>query len=235
MEAKQLIPLTHMNIVSYQDDFIHIENSTLGNKYSFIMIMEYCNGGDLTDKIRVASDANKPFTESHLMEYFCQLCLSVKYIHSRDVIHRDIKGPNVFLSDEHYLKLGDFGLSTQGRSVRNKSCYSRVGTDCYMAPEVRDGRHIDTNTNISLKPSDIWCVGLILFEMATLIPIWDLKFDITTKLMTNPAEVWKILEDISSYDQNVTLIIKKCLHVEPERRPTIEYILKRKFIKMHLR
>lgn len=129
IEAKQLIPLKHMNIVNYEDDFIHFESSRLETKYSFILVMEYCNGGDLTDKIRAAAEANKPLSENQIMEYFCQLCLAVKYIHSRDIIHRDIKGPNLFLSDEHYLKLGDFGLSTKGKSVQSKLCYSVVGTD----------------------------------------------------------------------------------------------------------
>jgi len=63
--------------------------------------------------------------------------------------------------------LGDFGLSTKGRTARDKSYISRVGTDCYMAPEVRDGSYVDESPNnqnnkmlipsyLNLKPSDIW-------------------------------------------------------------------------------
>ena len=235
MEAKQLIPLNHMNIVTYEDDFIHFEPTRFENKYSYIMIMEFCNGGDLTDKIRAAEAKNKPFTEKQVMEYFCQLCLAVRYIHSRDVIHRDIKSPNLFLSDERYLKMGDFGLSTKGKHNRAKSCYSVVGTDCYMPPEVRDGLHYDINTNPSLKPSDVWCIGLILFELVTLIPVWDLKFDITTKLMTNPSEVYDLVYDISAYDPQIIMLIKRCLHTDPEKRPTIDEIMKKKILKKHLR
>jgi serine/threonine protein kinase len=235
LEAKQIIPLNHMNIVTYEDDFIHFESTRLETKYSLIVIMEYCDGGDLTDKIREAERSNKPFTERQLMEYFCQLCLAVKYIHSREVIHRDIKSPNLFLTKDHVLKLGDFGLSTKGKNNRSKSCYSVVGTDWYMPPEVRDGRHYDANTNPSLKPSDIWCIGLILFEMVTLIPVWDLNFDITIKLMTNPSEVFDLVNDISFYDRQITNLIKKCLSIEPEKRPTIEEILKKRVVKKHLK
>ena len=246
-EAKQLIPLSHINIVSYEDDFIHIETNSLETKYSYILIMEYCNGGDLTDKIRNAYEDNSPFTENQLMEYFCQLLLAVKYIHDRDVIHRDIKSPNLFLSDEHYLKLGDFGLSTKGRSVQDKSCISRVGTDCYMAPEVRDGSYEGSSTSrsgekmqmtaeLNLKPSDIWWIGLILYEMVTLVPIWDLKFDITLKLYSSESsEVWSWLEEFSNYDRQVINIIKKCLKLDPKERPTIDQILKMNYIKKHLK
>ena len=235
IESKQLIPLNHANIVKYQDDFIHFDTVRVEQRYSYILIMEYCDGGDLTDKIREAQTLNKPFSERQLMEWFCQLCLAVKYLHARDIIHRDIKSPNLFLSKNSILKLGDFGLSTRGKNMKEKSCYSRVGTDCYMAPEVRDGRHYDSATNPSLKPSDVWCIGLILFELVTLIPIWDLKFDITIKVMTNPDEVWNLVNDISCYDPQINSLIKKCLNVEPDKRPTVDQILRKKFMRRHLR
>ena len=51
-EAKQLRRLNHKNIVTYEDEFLHINEGPIGNKYVYIIIMEYCSGGDLTDKIR---------------------------------------------------------------------------------------------------------------------------------------------------------------------------------------
>ena len=94
MEAKQLIKLNHQNIVSYEDDFIHLDQSGLELTYSYFIVMEYCNGGDLTDKIRQAVENNTSLTENQIMEWFCQLLLAVKYIHNKDIVHRDIKGPN---------------------------------------------------------------------------------------------------------------------------------------------
>ena len=188
--------------------------------------MEYCNGGDLTDKINKAQLKNKPFTENQIMEWFCQLCLAVKYIHNKNVIHRDIKSPNLFLSDEHVLKLGDFGLSTKSRSFLSKSSVSVVGTDCYMPPEIRDGSINDHDKIINLKSVDIWCIGMVLYELVTLIPVWDLKFDITIKIMTDPTEVYQLLDNVAYYDKQIISIIKKCLKVDPNMRPTIESLLK---------
>ena len=225
-EAKMLMPLQHMNIVSYIDDFIHFEDYNMHQSYSYIIIMEYCNGGDLTDKINKAQLKNKPFTENQIMEWFCQLCLAVKYIHNKNVIHRDIKSPNLFLSDEHVLKLGDFGLSTKSRSFLSKSSVSVVGTDCYMPPEIRDGSINDHDKIINLKSVDIWCIGMVLYELVTLIPVWDLKFDITIKIMTDPTEVYQLLDNVAYYDKQIISIIKKCLKVDPNMRPTIESLLK---------
>uniref|UniRef100_A0A7S3KHY7 Protein kinase domain-containing protein n=1 Tax=Euplotes crassus TaxID=5936 RepID=A0A7S3KHY7_EUPCR len=115
-----------------------------------------------------------------------------------------------------------------------------------MAPEVRDGSYVDKdsmktgrksrkNLYLNLKPSDIWCVGLILFEMVTLIPVWELKFDITLKLISDPDEVWKLVDDLTYYDSQVTSIIKKCLKIDAKDRPTIHQILKGKFVKKHLK
>ena len=51
-EAKQLRRLSHKNIVSYEDEFLHINEGAIGNKYIYVIIMEYCENGDLTDKVR---------------------------------------------------------------------------------------------------------------------------------------------------------------------------------------
>jgi serine/threonine protein kinase len=100
---------------------LHINEGPIGNKYVYIIIMEYCANGDLTDKIRAyqkeqidrngdISPCNISMPEHNVMKYFIEICEAVRYIHARDIIHRDIKSPNVFLSDEDTAKLGDFGL-----------------------------------------------------------------------------------------------------------------------------
>lgn len=84
--------------------------------------MEYCSNGDLTDKIRdynreqiekwaeEATIEKVAMPEHKIMKYFIEISEAVRYIHARDIIHRDLKSPNIFLTDDDSAKLGDFGL-----------------------------------------------------------------------------------------------------------------------------
>ena len=100
-----------MNIVKYEDDFIHSEKSALDPTYSFYIVMEYCPYGDLTDRIREMDANNERLSSKEVMSWFVDICKAIKYIHARGILHRDIKGPNVFVGEGNILKLGDFGLS----------------------------------------------------------------------------------------------------------------------------
>lgn len=113
--------------------------------------MEFCHGGNLLENIRnhrredelfhPEEEHNQLLPEIKIMTYFLDICEAVKYIHQRDIIHRDIKSPNIFLNlDGSTAKLGDFGLSITGKKVLAKSRVSVVGTDCYMSPELHRGK-----------------------------------------------------------------------------------------------
>lgn len=73
--------------------------------------------------------------EHKVMKYFIEICEALRYIHSKDIIHRDIKSPNIFLSNDDSAKLGDFGLCVMAKTIETKAKYSTVGTDCYFSPE----------------------------------------------------------------------------------------------------
>ena len=81
-------------------------------------------------------------------------------MHALHVVHRDIKSPNVFVSEGQVLKLGDFGLSALTKQIVTRTKYSHVGTDCYKPPEMRTGRLHGKG-----KAVDIWCLGLVLLEI----------------------------------------------------------------------
>jgi len=100
------------------------------------------------------------FTETEIMNWFVQICLGLNYIHSKRIMHRDLKVSNIFLTANNIAKIGDFGISKVLQEVLDFTI-STVGTPFYMSPEVCQGR------SYTLK-SDIWGLGCLLYELATL-------------------------------------------------------------------
>lgn len=75
------------------------------------MVMEYCRGGDLRQRIRAQQELDEPFSESIVLDWFVQICLALESLHDRNILHRDLKTGNVFLTGAGQSKLGDFGIS----------------------------------------------------------------------------------------------------------------------------
>ncbi len=146
-EVTILSNLDHPNIVKYfgtfeDENYIHI-------------VMEYLKGHDL-DKI-IALKKYTGFDEKNMCQIIQQLLKALSFIHSKNIIHRDIKPENILFSDKkNYssLKLIDFGLATF-----SKQDHKSVGTPFYMSPETIEG-----NSTIL---SDVWSVGVILYQMLT--------------------------------------------------------------------
>lgn len=143
----------HPNIVECYDTVRHPEN-----KYMFI-IMEYCDSGDLRTILK------KPIQERYTQFYFTQLANGLKYLDSRNIVHRDIKPRNILLTNQRrILKIADFGFAKHRQNIENDSKLKPInlydtmcGSPLYMAPEVMVGGYN--------KQIDLWSVGMILYEM----------------------------------------------------------------------
>lgn len=104
-EILLLSTLSHPNIVSYRHSF---ENDL----QQLHIIMDYCDGGDLYRKIIERKRIGVPFDERQLVQWFVQICLALKYIHERKILHRDLKTQNIFACDaDNTVKVGDFGIA----------------------------------------------------------------------------------------------------------------------------
>jgi len=127
MEVNLLKNLSHPNIVGYKTSFI--------SRGLLVIIMEYCEVGDLSFHIKRRQANGQHFTETEIFNWFVQLCLALEYIHGRKVLHRDLKSQNIFLTGNNTVKLGDFGIS---RVLENTVAVAQtvVGTPYYMSPEV---------------------------------------------------------------------------------------------------
>ncbi|XP_068529990.1 serine/threonine-protein kinase Nek3 isoform X1 [Anas acuta] len=213
-EAILLAKMKHPNIVAYKESF-----EADGHLY---IVMEYCDDGDLMEKIK--HQRGKLFPEDMILHWFVQMCLGVKHIHDKRVLHRDIKSKNVFLTQNGKVKLGDFGSA---RLLAHPGAYActYVGTPYYVPPEIWESMPYNNK-------SDIWSLGCILYELCTL---------------THPfqAKSWKhlILKICRGsynplpchYSYELQYLIKQMFKRNPKDRPSASTILKRsclaKFIK----
>ncbi|XP_058490875.1 serine/threonine-protein kinase Nek3 [Solea solea] len=149
-EAVLLSTMKHPNIVAFREAF---EADDL-----LCIIMEYCRGGDLLQRITQQKTAQ--FCVDDILRWFSQMCAGAKHIHDKRVLHRDLKSKNIFLTDDGTIKLGDFGSAC----VLNSSkafAHSYVGTPYYVAPEIWDNKPYNNK-------SDVWSLGCVLYELCTL-------------------------------------------------------------------
>lgn len=84
--------------------------------------MDYADGGDLYKQITQQKKQGSLFSEDQIMEWFVQICLAIKYIHDKKILHRDLKTQNIFLTKSNHIKLGDFGIGK--RSLARPGSFS---------------------------------------------------------------------------------------------------------------
>ena len=182
--------------------------------------MDYADGGDVNQVIkeRYKKDANgnrNHMAEDELLNYFTQMCLAIKHVHDRKILHRDIKSHNFFLTKKGIVKLGDFGIARVLSNTRSKA-KTVVGSPSYLSPEIIN------NEAYSFK-SDIWSLGIVLHEMAALeAPFQGSSFNklLSRIVKSKPRPIG------GHYSPAVTSLLKLMLSKDPNLRPTIHQILK---------
>jgi len=119
-----------------------------------VYVMEVCGGGDLLTFVR----RRRKLNEDQAKFIFRQIINGLKYVHSKGVLHRDIKLDNILLTSEGDVKICDFGVS---KIVQNKNLVmeDQCGTPAYIAPEVFSGK------GYKGFQSDIWSAGVVLYAM----------------------------------------------------------------------
>ncbi|NXB16838.1 NEK3 kinase, partial [Rhagologus leucostigma] len=205
-EAVLLAKMKHPNIVAFKESF-----EAHGHLY---IVMEYCDNGDLMQKIK--HQGGNLFPEDTILHWFVQMCLAVKHIHEKRVLHRDIKSKNVFLTQSGKVKLGDFGSARLLAHPMSYAC-TYVGTPYYVPPEIWESLPYNNK-------SDIWSLGCILYELCTLKHPFQ-------------ANSWKhlILKICkgsydplpSHYSYELHYLIKQMFKRNPQNRPSASTILAR--------
>jgi serine/threonine protein kinase len=202
-EAKFLNRLHHPNVCK-----LYGEVEASGH---LCLVMEYCSGGDMCDLI----NRNGPLTEQKARHLFGQLLSAVQYIHSKGIIHRDIKLDNLFLDAEHKrLVLGDFGLASKFSPQKKTKEY--VGSLNYVAPEVLEHRPFVG------PPSEVWSCGVVLYAMVTGVLPFSGDDDTVLEAVVSGQVQFPSSPTLSIMLSN---LLKRMLEPDPEKRITVDGIL----------
>ncbi|KAL1773065.1 serine serine/threonine-protein kinase Nek5 isoform X1 [Sigmodon hispidus] len=203
-EAVLLAKMKHPNIVAFKESF-----EAEGHLY---IVMEYCDGGDLMQKIR--QQKGKLLPEDTILNWFIQICLGVNHIHKKRVLHRDIKSKNVFLTQSGKVKLGDFGSARLLSSPMAFAC-TYVGTPYYVPPEVWENLPYNNK-------SDIWSLGCILYELCALKHPFQANSwkNLILKICQGPIQPLPAL-----YSYKLQSLVKHMLKRNPSQRPSATTLL----------
>ena len=149
-EANILSKLNNRYVVKYYNSFEE-------GGYLYI-IMEYCEGGDLSSYLSKMQKLVSHLTEIQIWKFFIQMSLGLAYIHYKKILHRDLKSLNIFLTKNLDVKIGDLGVA---KILQNTiHAYTFIGTPYYLSPEILEEKPYN-------EKSDVWALGCILYEMAT--------------------------------------------------------------------
>lgn len=212
-EIRLLASIRHPKIIRYYESFIEDDR--------LFIVTEFARGGDLYRRIRKHHGRNQLFEEDLIWSWFIQLCLGVRKMHEMGILHRDLKSPNIFLASSREIKLGDLGVA---KILKNGLASTRIGTPYYMSPEIWKNRPYN-------KKSDIWSLGCLLYEFSTLRHPFDGRDERSLGEKVLRGQYVPIAPHYSAELHNM---IKKCLQVDPTRRPSINDILEHPIVVQYL-
>ncbi|XP_052452108.1 TRAF2 and NCK interacting kinase b isoform X4 [Carassius gibelio] len=212
----------HRNIATYYGAFI--KKNPPGMDDQLWLVMEFCGAGSVTDLIK---NTKGNTLKEEWTAYICREILrGLTHLHQHKVIHRDIKGQNVLLTENAEVKLVDFGVSAQlDRTVGRRNTF--IGTPYWMAPEVIA---CDENPDATYDfKSDLWSLGITAIEMAEgAPPLCDMHpMRALFLIPRNPAPRLKS----KKWSKKFQSFIESCLVKNHNQRPSTEQLMKHPFIK----
>ena len=211
-ELRILVPLTHKNIIMYKEAFFDKETKTLN------MVIEYIDGGNLSMKLKLAKQKKIYLNEKVIWGIFIQILEGLDYLHSKFIIHRDLKTSNIYLTKKGVVKIA--GLNV-GKNIEEMGmALTQIGTPYFTAPEIWEQKAYDYKC-------DIWSLGCILYEMTSLqVPFLGLDMQELYQNITN----LKYRPISKCYSKELREIIKIILNKNPIDRPSAKDLLNNKII-----
>ena len=213
--------------ISKEIDFIKkAQNEKLPHFYGLVidkdeqlgLVFEFIKGPPLNNVYFNMDDKTK-------LEVIQQLCEILVFLHSKKLIHRDIKPQNIMIEDEKKVRLIDFGVSKIAENTCTNTANS-LGTTAYMAPENFD---VDIDNPENLKPinispkADVWSVGCLISELFSGNTPWGLKNTIAIERKLSCKAPYPIPKDISN--ETIRKLISSATIIEPSERPNSSELL----------
>ena len=213
-EVEVLRRFDHPNIIKYHD--CAVEGRHLH------IFMEHAERGELYQVIQERARLKRPFGEEEVMRCFVQIAVALDHVHSKNILHRDLKSRNIFCTATGALKLGDFGIA-RVLSSESECAHTAIGTPYYLSPEICEDKPYG-------RKSDVWALGCILYELATLRHAFDGQ--------SLPALVLKILRGKyppipAQYSPKLRALIDAMLKRRPQLRPSVAQILTMPYVKAY--
>lgn len=192
--------------------YLFIHDGTIYTEYPPYIIMEFADGGSLADVIKHQRELGCQFDLSFIQDAIMQLAIGMKEI-SKYLVHRDIKPENILIKNG-VLKISDFGLSKISGDITHTLTFKGYGSVKYIAPE---GWKNDKNT----IQRDIYSMGIVFYELATLTYPYQLKENADAKEYYN-AHLYKVAKEPSGINpalpQNLISVIIKMMEKPTQKR-----------------
>ncbi|XP_022450571.1 serine/threonine-protein kinase Nek1 isoform X4 [Delphinapterus leucas] len=154
-----------------------------------------------------------------ILDWFVQICLALKHVHDRKILHRDIKSQNIFLTKDGTIQLGDFGIARVLNSTVElvRTC---IGTPYYLSPEICENKPYNNK-------SDIWALGCVLYEMCTLKHAFEAgnMKNLVLKIISGSFPPVSL-----HYSYDLRSLISQLFKRNPRDRPSVNSILEKGFI-----
>ena len=205
-EIRILASITHPNVIPFKEAFIDESSNHL------CLITEFADGGDLLQKISLVKKRRTHFPEIEIWNIFVQTLKGLKAIHDLNILHRDIKCANVYMSQNGCIKIGDMNVS---KVAKMGLLYTQTGTPYYASPEVWKDKPYDSK-------SDIWSLGCVIYEVAALSPPFNAK-DMKGLYRKVISGSYPAIPNL--YSEDLSKVIRLMLKVDPQNRPSCEDLL----------
>lgn len=206
-ECRMLKGIRHANIIEYIDHFQH-------DGFLYV-IMEYVDGVLLSEALSQRKKLGKRLSEEEIQRYFIQIMLALKYLHSKNIVHLNIKPSNIFVNKIGIVKVLNFGLSAKLEN-ENDTLTLVCGTPIYMCPEMYDQKPYNTK-------ADMWIAGCILYELIALEPAFyaPTKEKISLNVLAGAYPPFK-----RYVDPQLVQLVSLLLEVRPQHRLTAAEVLR---------